>query len=390
MIRRTFAAIALVACALACASHEARAVYITSNGSIEAEDGFGASAGSGPPLTDIWRVGNVGGKAYTNFAIPNAMGTFGVGAEIRTVSAEIVQTAQDGTTFTPVGIGDFTIVAFSAQRAIVRGFAGSSPVLDVVEGRLFLAMDLSVAGIDVDDPSTWLSSFTGGVFAEYVLGPREAIVSGSTFGIAPASASGLPLAPSLVNAQTPDAVDAPKAQLNLVFLEDSTAAQNAGVVVDSGLETYDTGDNWLHDVDSAGLLVLDEGFFVQVATTIQSQTLAQISADDPTGFSDVDVSVLNLIADASGPGFTDLDGVAPGEQAFASLYASGLGQTTVYSPGGGIGAGFNGDAVSTFSSDAFPVIQAVLPEPASITLLAFGSLGFIASARGWRRRRSQA
>lgn len=363
-----------VLCAFLCLaiSTEAQALYVTSNGDLQLEDPVGANVGVGPALLNITQVAG-GSHAYTNFVGINANGEL----EIRSVTAEFIGSATPGG-FNPTVFGDDSVIAFSATRGVITGFIGGAPVIRVDEGRLYLAQ----AGASLsEDPSTWATAFATGVFAEYVLGPRETVISGATLGLL-AGSPGTPIPASLINVQTPNSLDPSAAQQRLVFLEDSTAAQNAIALVDPTLEgggdvvdVFLGGNNFLSNVDSSAnpdFVKVAEGFLIDVDTTILDETYAS------WGLNLADLAVLNAIATAAGLG--NLGGAGTG---FATTGENPL-VLTDYSPTGGIGPNFNGDAISEFGSNNYIIYQAA-PEPSSIALL---SVGLVGLALAYRRRKT--
>lgn len=303
------------------------AVFLTSNGNLEAADPFPIPT-TGPPLADVQTVFGGGGKVYTNTIDLDGNG-LDVGDEVRSVSIESQASAQGlGGLHTPLTLPDLsTFVTVATLRGTVTGFdAGSGgAIVSFNSGRAFFTSD-PLGTFNPNDPSTVPG--TGTVFAEYALKPSEDI-------IATPSGFTLSVPAALVNLSTPDAVNPFLSEAVLLFREDSTDAQNAGATPGSGAGTG--GDNFISNVDDvapAGFTKTDEGVVTVADQTIETLTLASLGLDA------ADLAVLNAYSTA-GTGVVFASGLADGSAAEFDPFGGGV-------PGPGT---FNGDFRSIFSTE---------------------------------------
>lgn len=352
MFRRLLWAATCAAFCLSLTATEVHAVFMTELGTIQAQD-----PDDGPPLTDIRRIDSSGGHVFTNqFTSPN--GPFGVGAEIRTVVAIQMQSAIDGELFQPLqdgraGFQGNDIVLLAAIRGTVVSSAPGAATANFDAGRFYLT-SLAQGTFDPRNPDTW--NFAG-TFAEFGLVPPESVV--------PGSGQALAFSASVMNQSSVNTTSSNQADGRFLFMEDSTAAQNA---------LPGSGDDWLTVTSQPQQFVTDEGFLVQSFQTVEFADLSELSGDPLTAS---DLAVMDAI-------YTDMAtkaGLGP------LVFATGFGGAadSDFNPqfGPGVTGDFRGELQLRNS-----IVAQVIPEPGSLALLSIGvALGAFG---GFRRRRRDA
>jgi hypothetical protein len=138
-----------------------------------------------------------------------------------------------------------------------------------------------------------------------------------------------------------------------------------------------------------GFIPQDEGIVSRIDESYRIGTAVNTGAIDG-GAGTAGFDALNTIAAALG-GLSDLDAGMAGIQAFATDFGA-LGDATgdgrLFNPSSGTPAPNTGDVLFTLGTTTSPGIQAVVPEPASVTLLMCGGLvgGLCAGLRARRQR----
>jgi len=355
------ACIALLAC-----STVLQASVVTTNATFEATRQIPLA---GPPLTDISVGRSNGGGIYTN----QYTGTAGTAGLVHTVASVPINVMRDGVNFTPIGGPSSTLLAPTNLVAFIglEGTIGPPGSASFGPGRALIYE--TTGTFDPRDPDTW-GYAAGTLLAEFVLSPPQAVIPG--VGIGTTIASAVPA--SKVNVSLGDVLTIGDTDFQFLFEEDSPA----------GLTTATTGDNWMRDLFNlfAPNPITFEGLFVEGEQDLDQQALGQQISSAPL-LTASDLAILNAIAGATA--LTDLGGVGTG---FATAFgAGGGGPTTDYYIDLGLFpaglATLEGDFyANTAEFNAYPVIAAPIPEPA--TLFVWAGLGLLASiVASFQRRR---
>lgn len=372
MLRRPLAALFAAACCLAFTA-DAKAVFITSNGSVEMID---PSAAGDPPLVHIKLLDDAGFVLTNQVSGSVVGGVPTVGSEIRSIAIGIVDQVLNGA-FTDATLPDGTDLLFvtAIRGEIVAGPPGTALF---TQGRIF-ALSKPALGFDNRDPDTWPT--VASAFAEWDLAEVQEWLDGSPVG----SAVGYPAEDvnrSGINVITPQT----RGQGQFLFVEDSSAAQTAGATPGSAPGTG--GDNFIRDVvdnSPPGLVKTDEGVGVEVSQTIENISATDAGTFDEGRVSATDLLVLNAFAAAAFSGVgVDLDLVAPGVQAWATGIGGAAAPVTHFNPRFTSGVSTTGDFRAILDFNAHIGHYAV-PEPSSMILFGLG-LGSVGLARIRRRR----
>jgi PEP-CTERM motif len=360
MLLKKFFAAAICAAVCLGVTTNAQAILITSNGDfdlISAEDGVA-------PISDIKIISGAGatGRIFTNQvsgAVP-----FGLGSQIRTVSALAVGGATDGIQHTSVRFanGDILVIVSAIQGSITT-VSASQQTATFTAGRAF-AMRFAVGTFDSRNPASWAA---GTVVAEYALKPQEDVFSGSPLG------SDINYAAALTNQSSVNSATNAQTQGVFLFREDS--------------QTFQTpGNNLMFNVDQSvippGWVFHSESLVSDIDQTLLFTDLENFELGaNPGGLNAADLGILNAFAGAAG--FGDLGGAGTG-------FATGLGGAGVadfnpqFPPG--VGDVPTGDFFATYGADNYVAVQAV-PEPSSMLLLTLGvgGLGLYRRIRGTKK-----
>lgn len=397
---RTFLMAAVVAGVSFGITTDAKAVFFTSNGTVQVEGdgnsgGFPIGIAGGGNLT--FNLSGSEGAAFTN-QVSGTSG-FSPGSEIRTVSAIVIGRAGDGAQENialPDGTSDGnlngpSLVAVSGLRGIVKSGAPDA-VADFFEGRAFVYA--APSGFDANDPSTWGFS-SASLIASYVLADRQAALSGfirgegSFFGETLISASNMNLS-AVNNDADPDVTDG-----TFLFIEDSAGADIT--------TTATGGDNFIRDVENVtdpnvnpfapgpGLAIQDEGLLARIKQELELASISLLdlqldNADDgelngSAGFDASELSELEAIAEAS----FAIDAADPGSPFSTDADLTGSGDYFATSIGGeddifAFNPNFstsdaddgNGDFKARLSQTSFDIGHTVVPEPTSLALFGIG------------------
>jgi hypothetical protein len=357
MSRGLFAALFAAAFTLTMTA-DAKAVLITSNGDFDLVSDEDGTA----PISDIKIISGVGatGRIYTN---QTSGAPFSLGAGIRTVSAYLVGGATDGIQHTSVEFADGDkLVLLTVIQGSITSVAGGDVTATFTAGRTF-AIKIATGAFDSRNPETFDD---GTIVAEFVLKGKEAVVSGDPLG------ADVTFADFQTNQSSVNSLATQQTQGVFLFREDSQPGQ-------------DPGDDLLSNVDQSvippGLIFHSESLISDIDQTLLFTDLeAYELGANPGGLGAGDLAVLNAFAAAAG--LLDLGGAG-------TAFATGLGgaATTDFNPQfpPPLGDGPTGDFFATLGADNYVAIQAIVPEPGSMTLLGLGAA--LCSGFGLRRRR---
>jgi hypothetical protein len=276
---------------------------------------------TGPPLLDIRQLSGPAGLGgiFTNQWDGAVPGT----GDIRTISAQFINSASDGINYSPVtGPNGGALLAITA----LSGAVGAG-------GAVFTAGQLTIvemaigASFDRRDPSTWGFGGASTSLATYDLAAPDNVLTGPNgFSV------GLGVPAAIVNKSLPTA-NPGVFNAQLLFQEDP--AGNPFLTLETG--PYE----W-------------EGIYVSAQQTLDV-TASGVHINPSTNLDGADLSALNAIAGAAS--FSNLGGAGTG-------FATGLGgaPATDYN----IGPATTGDLYATLSAIAAPV--GAVPEPVSLAV----------------------
>lgn len=354
MLRKLVAPLCAMAFWLGFAA-QSEAILITSNGDFTlVSDQDGVS-----PISDIEILtgGGATGRTYTNQT--SAGVPFGLGADIRTISAYAVGSATDGISHTGVKFadGDLLIIVTALLGKVTTVGMGGIVTATFSAGRSF-AVKIAPGAYDARNPDSFDS---GTIVAEFALLPQQAVLSGSPLGF------NTTFAETSTNQSSVNSTSPQQTQGVFLFVEDSKAGQTPG-------------DGLLSNVDvpplPPGQAAIAEALIADIDQTLQLTDLEDW--DDPTGALGAgDLTALNFYAGLAG--FADLGGAGTG-------FATGFGGAAAsefnpqFPPPAGDGP--TGDFFATLGVDNYVAVL-VVPEPGSMALLAIGAA---CCGLGFRRR----